>query len=528
MNQILFNAKIHTMDKQKPFVEAVAIQDEKVIAIGSNEEVLNLSNSQTILQNMDGQSILPGFTDSHIHLNYFAQSLSQVNCETNSKEECLERVRQKVQKCPPGEWIIGHGWNQNDWQNGYGTISDLDEISRIHPIFLTAKSLHACWVNSLALELAGISENTPNNDSGIIGKDSVGQLSGILFENATRLVEKIIPSLNINQIVENLDKAQIELWRFGITSVHDFDNKDCFIALQKMEQIGKLKLRVLKSIPMDFLDTAIDFGATTGFGSDNLKIGSVKMFSDGALGPQTAAMVEAYENNPLNFGVLLLTYDDIIEIGRKALNANISLAIHAIGDLANKTVLDGIRQLQTIEKESNKPLIKHRIEHVQILNKDLINQLAKLNVTASVQPIHLISDMEIANKYWGNRSQYAYPFQSLIDHGTNIVFGSDSPVESPNPFLGIFAATCRQKESGFPGSQGWYPEQKISLFHAIQAYTTAPAKLAGWKKYSGRIFPNEFADLIVLENDIFQMPHFLIKDLLPIATMVSGEWVWRK
>jgi len=524
----LYNAKIHTMDKEKPFVEAIAIQDEKVVAIGTNEEIQNLSNNQSVSMNMDGKTILPGFTDSHIHLNYYAKSLTQVNCETNTKEECLARVRQKVLQTQPGEWVIGHGWNQNNWQNGYGTISELDDISKIHPIYLTAKSLHASWSNSLALSQAGLNKFTQNPESGMIGKNSEGNLTGLLFENATQLVEKIIPHSDINKTTENLEIAQSELWKFGITGVHDFDGKDCFLALQKLENAGKLKLRVLKSIPLDILDAAIDFGASTGFGSDLLKIGSLKLFSDGALGPQTAAMIDPYENNPSNYGVLLLSSDEIFEIGKRALNANLSMAVHAIGDLANKTVLDGFKKLRTFEKKSNMLDVRHRIEHVQILTKELFNQLATLKITASVQPIHLISDMETADKYWGNRSQHAYPFQSLLRNGTNIVFGSDSPVESPNPFLGIFAATCRRKENGYPDKLGWYPEQKINLFEAIRAYTTSPAKLAGWKKFSGRIIPNEFADLILLSEDIFQIPNDQIKYLLPIATMVSGEWVWRK
>lgn len=524
----MYNAKIHTMDKEKPFVEAIAIQDEKVVAIGTNEEVLNLSTNQSDSLNMDGKTILPGFTDSHLHLNYFAKSLTQVNCETNTKEECLARVRQKVLQTKPGEWVIGHGWNQNNWENGYGTISELDEISNVHPIYLTAKSLHASWANSLALSQAGLSKFTQNPEGGMIGKNSDGNLTGLLFENATQLVEKIIPQSDINKITENLEFAQSELWKYGITSIHDFDGKDCFLALQKLEIAGKLKLRVLKSIPLDILDAAIDFGVSTGFGSDLLRIGSLKLFSDGALGPQTAAMIDPYENNPSNYGVLLLSSDEIFEIGKKALNSNLSMAVHAIGDLANKTVLDGFRKLRTFEEKLNLPEVRHRIEHVQILTQDLLNQLAILKITASVQPIHLISDMETADKYWGNRSQYAYPFQSLLRNSTNIVFGSDSPVESPNPFLGIFAATCRRKENGFPDTLGWYPEQKISLLDAIRAYTISPAKLAGWKKTSGRIFPNEFADLLVLDEDIFHLPNDQIKNLLPIATMVSGEWVWRK
>jgi len=528
MNSILYNARIYTMDLEKPIVDAVAIRNSYVIAIGSNEEILNLANDQYQIINMEGKTILPGFSDSHIHLNYYAKSLVQVDCETKSKADCLSRIREKVSQTEPGIWIIGHGWNQNNWPEGYGTIEDLDQISTAHPIYLTAKSLHASWANSKAFELAGIEIHQENPTSGIIGKNNDGSLNGLLFESATQLIEKIIPALSPNQIVQNLEIAQTELWKYGITSVHDFDGADCFSALQKLENEDRLKIRVLKSIQLDNLESAVDLGITTGFGSDFLRIGSTKLFADGALGPQTAAMISPYEGNPTNTGVLALSSDQIFQYGILASRSGISLAIHAIGDMANTIVLQGFERLRSYEQKLRLPHLNHRIEHVQILSKELAGKLADLNLTASVQPIHLISDMETAEKYWGRRSMYAYPFKSLLTKGTNMVFGSDSPVESPNPFIGIYAATTRQKLDGSPGENGWFPEQKISLLQAINSYTRAPAHLAGWKSYKGRIHPNEQADLIVLSEDIYKISPSKIKDLLPHATMVAGQWVWQK
>jgi predicted amidohydrolase YtcJ len=204
------------------------------------------------------------------------------------------------------------------------------------------------------------------------------------------------------------------------------------------------------------------------------------------------------------------------------------MAVHAIGDLANETVLKGYQKLRAYERQHNLARLAHRIEHVQILTQGLLSSFSDLDITASVQPIHLISDMDTADKYWGERSRYAYPFRSLLDAQANMIFGSDSPVESPNPFIGIHAATTRTKTNGYPSNKGWYPDQKISLMQALLGYTRAPAKLAGWKSHKGRIFSGEQADLMVLADDIFDIPVFEIKDMLPLAMMVAGKWVWEK
>jgi predicted amidohydrolase YtcJ len=516
------------MDSSSPFVEAIAIQNDRILAIGSNEEILNLPCSQANKVNMEGKCILPGFTDSHIHLNYYAKSLTQVDCETASKAECLDRVRKRVGQTEAGKWVIGHGWNQHNWPEGYGTLEDLDSISETHPIYLTAKSLHAGWANSRALALAGINAHTKPPDGGMIGKNSDGSLNGLLFEKATLLIENSIPEPDIQQIKENLQLVQTELWKFGITSVHDFDGADCFSALQLLESEDRLRLRVLKSIPQNNLEKAVQLGLRTGFGTDFLKIGSVKLFADGALGPQTAAMTSPYENNPANRGILLLSEDEIFEYGILASQSGVSMAVHAIGDLANETVLKGYQKLRAYERQHNLARLAHRIEHVQILTQGLLSSFSDLDITASVQPIHLISDMDTADKYWGERSRYAYPFRSLLDAQANMIFGSDSPVESPNPFIGIHAATTRTKTNGYPSNKGWYPDQKISLMQALLGYTRAPAKLAGWKSHKGRIFSGEQADLMVLADDIFDIPVFEIKDMLPLAMMVAGKWVWEK
>ncbi len=526
MNTIFYNAQIYTLNPKQPCVQALAVKNGIITAIGSNEEVRNLPLVDYKSINMEGKTILPGLTDSHIHMHLLAKSLDMVKCETESKEACLQNIAERVKKTPPGDWILGHGWNQNNWQGGYGNLDDLDRISTQHPIFLTAKSLHAAWVNSAALQIAQIDRNSVDPVGGKFGRTSTGELSGILFESAYQIVQDNIPAENTKKLAENLLKVQEQLHKYGITSVHDFDGADCFSALQILDKERRLMMRIVKSIPYPYLDSAIQLGLRTGFGSDYLIIGSLKLFADGALGPQTAAMIAPYENSKTNCGSLMLNSDEIFEIGQKAVHGGISLAVHAIGDFANQESVKGFSNLRKYERQQKISGLWHRIEHAQLLTHQLIGNFAKYNIFASMQPVHLLSDIEAANKYWGERSKYAFPFNSLLAEGTTLVFGSDAPVESPNPFPGIFAATMRTTLTGEPDSHGWYSEQKISVEESLRAYTTAPARLAGWKTRNGNLKLNENSDFIVLDKNIFEIEPEMIKDIKVTATMVAGELVW--
>jgi predicted amidohydrolase YtcJ len=271
----------------------------------------------------------------------------------------------------------------------------------------------------------------------------------------------------------------------------------------------------------------VDIGLRTGFGNEVLRIGSVKLFADGALGPRTAAMLQPYENDGENTGILLLDNEQIFEYGQQATSHGISMAIHAIGDRANHEVLLAYEQLRRYEREHNLPALRHRIEHVQVLHPDDYGQLAGLDIIASVQPIHATSDMHAADKHWGSRSAGAYAFRTLIERGTRVAFGSDSPVELPNPFLGLHAAVTRQRPDGSPGDSGWYPDQRLSLEQALNGFTTGPAYAAGLENQMGQLAPGFLADLIVLEQDPFNQPASELHAVRPLATMIGGEWVWQ-
>jgi predicted amidohydrolase YtcJ len=545
---ILQNARVYTMDESCPTASAVAVRNGRFVSVGDDQSVLSDFKEIDSISIVDlgGKVLLPGLIDAHLHLKKYALGLQKVNCETETKAECLRRVSNWAKKQEPGTWILGHGWNQNEWLEGFGTTDDLDQITSEHPIFLTAKSLHAGWANSMALRIASISKNTEDPINGVIQRDDLGEPTGILLEKAMKLVADVVDQPNLFDIEHAIDRAQSNLWRVGVTGVHDFDRRECFIALQRLHQDNKLHLRVLKSIPIDDLEFAVGLGLRSGFGDDMLRIGSLKMFSDGALGPRTAAMTLPYESEPGNLGMLLKDGEEIFESGRIAVENGLSLAIHAIGDRANHEVLNAFEGLRAyeeslfIENRNNSrdaadgisalicPRLRHRIEHVQLIHPDDVHRLEELDIIASMQPIHATSDMLMSDKYWGERSKYAYAWNMIKHSGTRLAFGSDAPVDSPNPFWGIHAAVTRQRRDGTPSDEGWYGAQKVSVFDAIGGFTTGAAYASLMEDRLGKIKTGYLADFIVLGVDPFNCDPDSLYRIEPLATVVGGEWVYQR
>jgi predicted amidohydrolase YtcJ len=314
----------------------------------------------------------------------------------------------------------------------------------------------------------------------------------------------------------------------GLTGVHDFDGRTCFQALQILNETNELPFRVIKSIPLDLLPQAAALGIRTGFGDDFLRIGSVKLFADGALGPRTGAMIEAYVDEPQNRGILFIDREQLLQFGRQAAENGISLAVHAIGDRAVHEVLEGFTLLRAYEHENGFPALRHRIEHVQTIHPNDASRLSKLNLIASMQPIHAPSDMYVAEKALGKRAAFSYAWRTHLQNGTRLVFGSDAPVESPNPFLGLHAAVTRCRVDGSPATDGWYPEQRLTVGESLEAFTSGAAYAAGMDHYLGRLSVDYLADLIVLEIDPFTCDPADLYSIQPVATMVGGEWVWQK
>lgn len=531
--KILYNARIHTMDPDCPIAAVIVIDHQRVVAVGG-PELLDAGPTAAGREDMGGRVILPGLTDAHLHLEKYALGLKKLDVETTSKDECLRRVAEQVRRTAAGSWVLGHGWQQNDWEPAqadgkspaWPTCADLDAVAPDRPVYLTAKSLHAAWVNSAALRLAGIGSASPDPPDGQILRDERGAPNGILLEAAMGLVEKLIqPSLA--EVIEAIEAAQPVLWQFGLTGVHDFDGRTSFMALQSLDAHGALGLRTVKSVPLELLPHARQLGLRTGFGNDRLRIGSVKVFMDGALGPRTAAMFKPYLNEPENRGILNIDGEELSEYGRQAADVGLSMAVHAIGDRAVHEVLDGFTQLRAYEDERHLPALRHRIEHVQIIHPDDAARLGQMQIIASMQPIHAISDMQAAERYWGGRTQLAYAWQTQLQHGACLAFGSDAPVETPNPFWGLHAAVTRRRPDGSPGPEGWVSEQRLSMQAALEAFTLGPAYAAGMEDRLGRLTAGYYADLIVVDKDPFTCPPDDLLVMRPSATMLAGEWLWQ-
>ncbi|HNN12840.1 MAG TPA: amidohydrolase [Anaerolineales bacterium] len=523
--KLLYNANIHTLDSSNPLASAILIAGGRIVAVGGKDQLESLAHGRIEKQDMKGKTILPGLTDAHIHLQYYSLGLSKVDCETKTKVECLQRVAERAQSTKPGEWVLGHGWQQNDWDGNFPTAAELDAVTPNHPVYLTAKSLHAAWANTSALKLANITDDTPNPKDGAIQRDADGKATGILLETAMALVNAAVPEPTLAEVEAAIEKAQPTLWKVGLTGIHDFDRRESFMALQSLRKKNRLKLRVCKNIPVESVQQANDLGLRTGFGDDWLWIGSVKAFMDGALGPRTAAMFQPYENELENKGILNMDGEELFEHCRKAADVGLSMTVHAIGDRANHEVLNAFEQLRNYENEHNLPHLRHRIEHVQVIHPDDAPRLAQLNVIASMQPIHATSDMYAADRYWGKRSDLAYAWRTQLNHGATLAFGSDAPVESPNPFWGLYAAITRQRADASPSAEGWYPEQKLTLAEALSAYTLGAAYAANAEHRLGKLAENYLADLIVLDEELFEIAPANLLTICASAVMINGEWV---
>jgi predicted amidohydrolase YtcJ len=548
---ILHNGRIHTLNPQQPTATAVAIRDGRVLAVGSDDEIKPLLAAGGELVNLNGRCLTPGLVDAHVHFQYFALSLQRVDLRgTQTLDEALDRIAAKISnlQSPISDlWLEGRGWRVNDWhQTHFPTAAHLDAISGDVPICLRDHSGHAAWVNSRALQIAQIDAETADPPGGQIQRDENGRPTGILFEDAIDLVTQHIPATTTTQIADAMREAQQYCWRVGLTGLHDFDGRACFIALQTLHQNGELGLRMVKNVPVYRLEHAIGVGLRSGFGDDWLRIGSVKIFADGALGPRTASMIAPYEGEPSNYGIVVTDKEEMLEKASAASANGLSVTVHAIGDKANHDVLDVFEAVRKQEirdrrleiKSEQSPIsqsqianlqspLRHRIEHVQIIHPADQHRLAQLGVIASMQPIHATSDMETAVHHWGSRTKDSYAWRTMLNSGATLVFGSDAPIEKIDPLLGIHAAVTRRRADGSPGPDGWHPEQKLTIAETIHAFTTAAAITSGQEATQGTIAPGKLADFTIFGRDIFGIPADELLDVEISGTMVGGEFKHR-
>lgn len=545
---IIHNAKIYTVDPNLPWAEAVAMGNGRILAVGRNAEILPLAGPETKLLDGNGRLVLPGFTDAHVHFLQVAIRNHQISLFGMADfDEVREKVRTAVSQAKPGEWVQGWGWDENLWPR-LPNRADLDDIAPDTPIALARMDMHTWWVNSAALKLAGITSETPDPPESKIERDSSGQPTGILREwNAIELVKRHIPEPDESTLAGWLEETIALAHSLGLTGIHDqrVENEDnrSFRLFQALNRAGKLKLRLHMNIAAEWLPQAASLGLQPGFGDDRLWIGQVKSFADGTMGSHTAYMLEPFSDDPGNTGIAVTPADEMWQLATAASDAGFPISIHAIGDRAVREVLDVLEELSREAGEQGSggeksPLLPrslaplrlsmpHRIEHVQLLHPDDVGRLAQLGVVASVQPVHLQTDWGTADKVWGERARLTYAFRSLLDAGTVLAFGSDAPVAPLNPMLGVFTAVTRQDNTHQP-TGGWYPQEKISLEETIYAYTMGPAIMSGKQQLQGSVTPGKWADLIVLDQDLFTIEASQIGQTQVDATIFAGSVVYAR
>ncbi|MCX7706922.1 MAG: amidohydrolase [Anaerolineae bacterium] len=535
------------------WAEAVAVRGNTILAVGRAADIADLAlvGPHTRVVNLQGRLLLPGFTESHIHFIELALRASQVDVtEARSAVEVATMVHNRLAALtehgplPAGFWLRGGGWNVNAWNDGSRPHrSVLDAAAPGIPVALDSKELHAVWLNSEALRRAGITASTPDVSGGVIERDPDGTPTGILKENAVELAARAYPRPDLAETVAAVSAATPAMWETGIVALHNA-NDTCdglaFRTYQELRRRGELGIRVLQQIPVCNLEHARALGLRSGLGDAWLRVGGIKIFADGALGSRTASMLQPYLGEPDNWGVAATDPEEMLEQALTASAAGLSLTIHAIGDRANRDVLNVftvVRQEEERTRTNNAHLqssisdlpsrLRHRIEHVQCLHPDDLPRLAQLDIIASVQPIHATSDMVIVDRYWGpERARGAYAFRSLLDSGAHLVFGSDGPIEPHAPLIGIHAAVTRRRWDGTPGPEGWQPQERITVAEAVDAYTYWPAYAAGEEGYRGSVAVGKLADLAVLSDNIFDIDPMEILKVRVEMTVLNGELVW--
>ncbi|MBI2956189.1 MAG: amidohydrolase family protein [Acidobacteria bacterium] len=525
---VLTDGRIYTVDPQLGVVEAIAISQGKIVAVGTSVEIRHWVGPQTRVVDLEGKFVLPGFNDAHTHFGSAGLGKLTVDVEgTRSLAEFQERIRSRLAEFAAGEWVTGRGWDHSLWvENRIPTRYDLDAVSTTHPLLFGRVDGHSVVVNSLALEKAGVTRDTPNPQGGEIVRDERGEPTGWLKEKAIDLVARLIPEPTREQRKRGLRLALEEAARLGVTSIQDNSDWEDFLALRELKQEGRLTLRVSEWLPFDTPVARLEEMRQEGGTTDPwLKTGALKGVTDGSGGSLSAGMLEPFANAPDNRGIL--RYDpaqlERMVIERDA--AGFQIALHAIGDRANRVTLDAFAVAKKLNRRRN---TRHRIEHAQFVHPDDVARFRELGVIASMQPCHVLNDLRWAPTILGReRAGEGYAWNSLLRGGAMLAFGTDHPVEPLNPMRGLYASITREFEEGGPLG-GWLPEEKVSIADAIRAYTLGSAFAEGEEHRKGTLSPGKFADLVVLSDDVTRLPASEVLRAEVLLTMVGGRIVYEK
>jgi predicted amidohydrolase YtcJ len=520
---ILRRGRVWTGDQASPWAETVVVRDGRIAFVGRDDDVGDVAGARDI--DLRGRLLLPAFIDAHAHLFETGLSALQVDLKgALSLDEALARVRDGAHALPAGDWLRGRGWDQHFWQPpAFPDRRALDAVCGDRPVALVHTSGHALWCSTAALRLAGIDASTSDPAGGRIERDVAGEATGILLDAAMALVVDALPRLTDDDRRRALLAGIAHAHRLGVTTVHDMAvGRAVWRQQQALHAEGELRLRLRVYLAAGRLDDWLAAGYKTGDGDAVLRIGGVKVFADGALGPLTAAMLEPYEGEPDNLGVVVTPPEELREIVRRCAAAGLTTAIHAIGDRANREVLAVYERELTVDQRTS---LRPRVEHAQLLHPDDLPRFAALGILASMQPVHATQDMGKCHRHWGERSSGAYAFRTLLDSGATIAFGSDSPVETMDPLAGLHAAVTRQRPDGIPAG-GWHPGQRVSVDEALRRYFEGGAEAAGDEGFLGRIASRFAGDLIVLSDNVFEIEPETIAGARVELTIWNGEVVF--
>ena len=531
-DSIYINGNIYTVDDDFTTATAMAVKGDRILYVGDQEGAEAYLGTGTQVTDLEGKTVLPGLIEGHMHINNLGENHLKLDCYFKSKEDILEMVRQAAEAAEPGQWIQGSGWLDTLWETpGYPTKEELDAVAPDNPVILIRSDNHMCWVNSKALELAGITKDTPEPQGGQILKTDDGELLGCLTDNAAVMVINIIPAWSAEEQKNAILMAQEELFSYGFTSAMDAGTKVNYLQhYEDLYESGELKLRIYAMPLISSTDSAeADYirenGPVSGLYDDHLSILGVKVLGDGALGSRGSALLEDYSDAPGTKGEYRFTDEQMYEAVKLAYDNGYQTGVHAIGDGTNHQVLNAYERVM---EENPREDARLRIEHFQIITAEDMQRALDMGILPAMQFTHATSDSNMAEDRIGSeRIKTAYAWRTVLDAGSIIIGGSDAPVEKVNPFHGLYAGVTRMTRAGEPEG-GWYPEQKVTREEALRAFTIWAAYGQFEEDLKGSLEPGKLADFIIIDRDYMTCPEADIKDIQVLATYVGNELVYTK
>ncbi|MDQ3635025.1 MAG: amidohydrolase [Acidobacteriota bacterium] len=529
---LLYNGKVFSADENRTMYEAVAVDGEKIVAVGNSKDLQAKYNAKQAID-LKGKLVTPGFNDAHIHFVGVGLALLRVDLVgSKTLEEAKRRIAEKIKELPKGAWVLGRGWDHTLWGNKLPTRTDLDDISPDNPVFVQRVDGHISWSNSLAFKLAKVTKDSKAPTGGEIVFDKNGEPEGVLKETAQGLVGRVVPETTNEETLKGIELAIDEAKKFGLTSVQGGSDYEAIPLYRQLLEQNKLTTRVAVwqnfELPVETLKKQRNDFANLKINPSRLKLGILKGYMDGTLGSRTAAMLAPFADDPNNSGIPRRDPDEMIKMIVERVKASFQIGLHAIGDRANRIALEGFEESDNLLGNRKYPfaMLRHRIEHAQVVAPSDFKRFAELGIIASMQPTHAITDKRWAGDRLGEyRSLGAYSWHTFMANNVHVAFGTDAPVESLDTYQTLYAAVSRQDLEGDPVN-GWQPQEKLSMEDAIRNYTYESAYAEFAENEKGEIKVGMLADLVVHSKDLLTIPHKEILEIRPVYTIFNGKIVY--